>query len=133
MSPLMTSRTAASSVCRLADFGTKPSATCAGARRAVCASSADDSTITGNSGAGASERRERAESVQSWQNHIEDDDVEVRALLNERKALRGIPSFEHDRVRAELPKQRAEPVPNDRVIIDDQNLHRRTSTPTVWS
>ena len=92
----------------------------------VRASSAEESTITGNSGACASELGDRREPVQSGQNDVEDDSVEIGVLRDERKRLPCVPGFLPDRVSGpSCRKQGREPVPDDRMIVDDQNLHGR--------
>ena len=76
-------------------------------------------------GACASELGDRREPVQSGQNDVEDDDVEIGVLRDERKRLRCVPGFQNRSVGFELPEQGREPVPDDRMIVDDQNLHGR--------
>src|SRR5271154_6285010 len=101
--------------------------------RALCERLANGLSVLGrrqhNHGqfrAGASEFGNGSQTVQSWHDDIQNDDIEVGMLRDQRERLSRIPGFEDVGVRSDLPKQGGETLAKHGMIINNEQLHVST-------
>jgi hypothetical protein len=62
----------------------------------------------------------RRKSVAPGHCQIENNDIEIRMSIGYAEPLRGALGQQHSDLRPQLPQQRSEAVPHDRVVINDQ-------------
>ena len=66
---------------------------------------------------------ERVEAVHPLQLQVEHDGVEVGVIVEQPHRIIGAARLDDDRVVVTLAQQHLHAIPQDRVIVDDQNFH----------
>jgi hypothetical protein len=69
------------------------------------------------------EFRDGSKTIDARHGDIQNDSIQICVLGDERQRLGGIAGLQDYGLRSHLPEQRGETVAEDRVIVDDEQLH----------